>query len=405
MIECCGDRQQKCDGLEKWPFHLFVESLPMMLQAALVLLVCGLCRYMWSINASVAYTLIVMTGLGATLYTVVVIVGTSWYACPFQTPISAALRGARKKIRGGTWKEVRRNIWNKVRSGVVSSGGYFKRMLPRIIQTLKQRILPLLRGPLLPTANSIGNSQAQEPGPWLKLKPEDLATAHRANADDVQCVSWILRNITDPEALDAAVRLAGTIRWFDDGIEADPPYDSIVSTLEGCFDSAGKLYPGSRDRAYYSGRAMMWINSLAVCKSKELARKHPLPSAKYVGSPIDPDLGHLILVLGKEFPEEQRVAELLATTLEPTRSHTQWTSDVLLSRTWALDPPDYERVLPMIHGAHKTKSAIPLNATLNRLLSWCILLGSRPAEEVLNVQNKSYDISCSALQITHITLH
>jgi len=54
MIERCGDRQRKCDGLEKWPLHFFVESLPVMLQAALLLLACGLCRHMWSINPSVA---------------------------------------------------------------------------------------------------------------------------------------------------------------------------------------------------------------------------------------------------------------------------------------------------------------------------------------------------------------
>ena len=32
MIERCGDRQRKRDGLEKWPLHYFVESLPLMLQ-------------------------------------------------------------------------------------------------------------------------------------------------------------------------------------------------------------------------------------------------------------------------------------------------------------------------------------------------------------------------------------
>ena len=35
VIERCGDRQRKCDGLETWPLHFFVESLPVMLQVAL----------------------------------------------------------------------------------------------------------------------------------------------------------------------------------------------------------------------------------------------------------------------------------------------------------------------------------------------------------------------------------
>ena len=54
MVERCGDRQRKFDGLEKWPFRLFIESLPIMLQIALLLLASGLSRYMWSVNTSVA---------------------------------------------------------------------------------------------------------------------------------------------------------------------------------------------------------------------------------------------------------------------------------------------------------------------------------------------------------------
>ena len=83
---------------------------------------------------------------------------------------------------------------------------------------------------------------------------------------------------TDPEALEAAIRLAGVVRWFNDGINADPNYDLIVSTLDAGFGSTGKLYPGARDRAYYSARAMVWIHALARCKSEEFASGFPLPT-------------------------------------------------------------------------------------------------------------------------------
>ena len=98
MIERCGDRQRKCDGLRRWPFHLFVESLPLMLQVALLLLACGLCRHMISINDSVAAVLITLTTLGVLFYLGVVIAGVSSYACPFQTPASTALHGLWKKV-------------------------------------------------------------------------------------------------------------------------------------------------------------------------------------------------------------------------------------------------------------------------------------------------------------------
>ena len=378
MIERCGDRQRKFDGLEKWPLHFFIESLPVMLQAALLLLACGLCRHMWSINTPVAYTLVCLTGLGVAFFIAIVIAGMSSYACPFQTPASTALR----------------DPWKKVRRRAVSSGDHFRRTLSRMIRTLKQRIWPPLRRPLLPIAIPLRNPQAQESEPWLESK--DLAIIRRTNADDAQCVSWILGNITDPEALDAAVRLAGTVRWFDDGINVYPPYDLIVSTFEACFDPVGKLFPGSGDRAYYSGRAMMWINTLAMCESEELASRFPLPSTKFEGPGLNPDLENLLYINFGSWAEDFRLSLLLATDPEHTPSHTQWISDVLLSRSWATTPGahlNYERVLDWIPDAPGTKVATPLNVTLNRLLSWCVFLGSPPAEEVLKAQNKSYDIS------------
>ena len=277
-----------------------------MLQAALFLLASGLCRHMWSINASVAYTLIGFTGFGAMFYIAIVIAGTSSYACPFQTPASATLRRPWKRIqhvvkpvllpivrvlKRRSWPLLR-GPWMRVRRGTSSSGRYFKRVLRRIIRVLKQRVWPLLRHPLLPIAIPVRNVQVREPKSWLK--PKDLAIICRTNANNVGCVSWILWNITDPEALDVAIRLAGTIRWFDGGTNTDPPYDFIVSTLEACFDPAGKLYPGSRDKAYYSGRAMVWIRVRAMHKSREFSRRFPPSYAKYEGLGLDPDLRHLL---------------------------------------------------------------------------------------------------------------
>ena len=384
MIERCGDRQRKFDGLEKWPLHFFIESLPVMLQAALLLLACGLCRHMWSINTSVAYTLIGLTGLGATFFIAIVIAGTSSYACPFQTPASTALRGP----------------WKRFRRGVFSSGHYLKRVLLRMIRVLKRRVWPLRR-PSLPIDVPLRGMQIPKLKPWLK--PKDLVIIRRTNANDAGCVSWILWNITDPEALDAAVRLAGTIRWFDDRTNADPPYDVIASTFEACFDPTGKLYPGSRDRAYYSGRAMVWIRVLARRKSLEFSRRFPLFHAKYEGRGLDPDLRHLLRIDQGVVFDDLNVVELFAIDPEHTPSHAQWISEVLLHFSWGLGTALIDwSVLDRIPDVHQTRIAI--NVILNRLLVWSIVLCSPPAEEALLVQNKSYDTSCFALHTAHGTL-
>ena len=92
MVERRGDRQRKFNGLERWPFRLFIESLPIMLQITLLLLTCGLSRYMWSVYASVACVVISFTALGVLFYIGIVVTGAWSYECPFQTPVSAGLR-------------------------------------------------------------------------------------------------------------------------------------------------------------------------------------------------------------------------------------------------------------------------------------------------------------------------
>ena len=128
------------------------------------------------------------------------------------------------------------------------------------------------------------------------MKPKDLAIICRTSTNDARCVSWILRNITDPEALDAAIWLAGEVRWFNNGTNVDLPYDLVVSTYKACFDSTGKLSNASRDRAYYSGRAIVWIRTLVTCKSQGFASRFPFHTTVYVAPSLDPDLRHLLEV-------------------------------------------------------------------------------------------------------------
>ena len=91
MIEHCGDRQGQHAGLDEWPFHLFVESLPLMLQ--IVFLLHGPCWYMISINNAVAGVLVSFAVLGVLFYLGIIIAGMTSYECLFQTPASTALCG------------------------------------------------------------------------------------------------------------------------------------------------------------------------------------------------------------------------------------------------------------------------------------------------------------------------
>ena len=405
IIDRCGDRQIKCDGLQEWPFHLFVESLPVMLQAALLFLACGLCRYMASINTTVAAVLIGLTLLGVLFYGWIVIAGAYSYACPFQTPASVSLRGlwtklaprllpaalpiirtlhilgkiTRSCIFAGHLSLI--NLLHHVRSG-------WKRI--RLETSRIRRRLPWPRSnnshPFLPSVQQTSHPDVSKVTRWLS--PKDVTTIQMTSANDARCVSWILRGITDPEALDAALPLAGTIRWFEDGAETGPPYDILVSTFHSCFDSNGELYPGSRDRAYYSGQAILWIYTLVMCKSDVAASMFPLPDTQYKAPASDNDLTHLLNV-NVGMPVEECIARLLHADKGNTPSHLQWISNVLLHQSWAsratlnvelfVHPPTFSADI-----------SPPLNAVLNCLLMYCNFLGFPVEEEVLKVQDKLY---------------
>ena len=392
-----------------------------MLRVALLLLACGLCRYMWSVNAFVAYTLIGLTGLGVVFYIGIVIAGMSSYACPFQTPASTALRGPWKKVwRGVVYIAIViaamllhacpfqapasvsfRRLRKKVQREVVSSVVRFRRALSRAHLLWDRNIRQFLRRQ---SSQIIPLDNARQSGPWVK--PKDLAIIRRINTNDARCVSWVLRNITDPEALDVAIRLAGEIRWFDDGPNIDLPYGLIVSAYKACFDSAGKLYSGSRDKAYYSGQAVLWIQTLALCESEEFASRFPLPVTEYTAPNLDLDLRHLLRINSEVGFTEWRAIELLATNPEHTPSHSQWISDVLLHHCWANRAKlDHGFFLDQIPDAIETKIPIPLNATLNRLLVWWIFLGLPAKGEALEIRDKSYDTSVITLQVAYSALY
>ena len=97
-IERSQHRQRKLDGIDAWYFDYVLESLPLMLQIALLLLGCALARYLWGVNITVASVAIGVTSFGVILYIVILIAGTASESCPYQTPGSRALRYLRPKV-------------------------------------------------------------------------------------------------------------------------------------------------------------------------------------------------------------------------------------------------------------------------------------------------------------------
>ena len=92
IIQRSQHRQRKFDGIRNWYFDYVMEALPLMLQAALLLLSCALSRYLWEIDTTVTSVVLGFTGFGLLFYVFIVIAGAVSENCPYQTPAANFLR-------------------------------------------------------------------------------------------------------------------------------------------------------------------------------------------------------------------------------------------------------------------------------------------------------------------------
>ena len=408
IAERCGDRQRKRNGIEKWPFELFIESLPVMLQIALLLLAVGLSRYMWTINVSVASTILGLTAFGVGFFMLIVVAGTSSYECPFQTPASLALRALgvhrtfKRLVSSLPILGVRRRLRNfgralgylYFRMGVTASR--IKAIISRalhqyaaIAQTTRElSVFP--RQTLLPGhVTPVYTSQLWNLGPILK--EQNLYLPRRANSADARCINWILNRITDQEANDSALRLACSIRWYSDGVDSRPSYEALNVVLVGCFGFDGKVHPGMRNRAYDSARAIGRLYVLAWAKSDALADMRvplPPPSRWIAHAADDYDLRSILCLLyAFSHRDEPPISEEDFTGI--SIAHTIWVSDLLLHLEWARRE-NYERVLFLPALLLRQNLHLPAPAVANALMTACVALNWSVREEVLLVDDKSY---------------
>ena len=98
-IERSQNRQRKLDGIVAWYFDHVMELLPLMLQAALLLLGCALSRYLWEVDTTVGSVIVGATTSGVVFYLFIVTAGAASESCPYQTPGSHALRYLQPKAQ------------------------------------------------------------------------------------------------------------------------------------------------------------------------------------------------------------------------------------------------------------------------------------------------------------------
>jgi len=209
-IECGRDRQRKLNGIITWYFEYVMESLPLMLQAALLLLGCALCRYLWEINVTIASVVLCVTSFGVTFYSFIVAAGMASESCPYQTPGSRLLRSATLTVASAfadtvacsetvdVLRTMVARYWSlQPRSDAVCTLSGALCQLPVALIVDLFCLVQAVVQPLVAFARRV----------YTQLPGAPFAPGHGSDQQttllDLQCISWMLRT-----SLDKAVHLS-----------------------------------------------------------------------------------------------------------------------------------------------------------------------------------------------------
>jgi len=261
------DRQQKLDGFEKWHFRLTIESLPVMLQLALLLLGCALSRYLWTISRTVAGVIAAVTIFGITLYIFLTLAAILCYDCPYQTPPSTFARAVIRYLVHGN-----DTLTLSPRSLAASfpSVKALRRVIGRFCTGIRSAVgslgcVPGAPGEVERIPFTIVTSA--QPGQIFDDVPIDW-DVYKA---DIRCVSWILSSTTDADVIYSTARFAADTIWYPEVVGALSPHVLADLFFDCLFD--GRVVPGKLEHASSIGMALASILSSQLATKPDQERR------------------------------------------------------------------------------------------------------------------------------------
>ena len=249
-IDESRNRQRKLSGMVSWKFDLVMESLPLMLQSALLLLGYALSRYLWTINLTVASVVIGITSIGLAFYTFIVIAATIADNCPFQTPASQILRSlyrldnSRDRYIARSRRAVFR-LWLRT---------------TRLCRATTLKLLLPLFTPLETRRRSLIDQSQRKKAIRLFSKKE---TDHDAYNVDAGCVIWMIDTARGQTASRIISNFIPEVVWHRD-IKDSPSLPYLYDQAVECFDFEGEkisLVSRLRDQAFSTTKAFVHVYS------------------------------------------------------------------------------------------------------------------------------------------------
>jgi len=327
VIDRSRHRQRKMNGMVTWHFDLVMEGLPLMLQAALLLLGYALSEYLYSINRTVASVIIGFTSFGLLFYLLIVSAATLSYNCPFQTPISLILHflirfdDEHKKYLKRSRKWFGRMFSQKKTRPRARSGGPYG----------------LGRFGTFDGSNSGDHIElpvaANQPPPLF-----DKETDWTGHVLDSNCIAWMFDMSLDADVIMAIMRFIPEVVWHA-GIRTTP-LEKLYDTVLECFDrTSGRpvVIPRLRNKAYLSAKALLHLAIQRKCIGDEpdkavfrsISRRHSTMGSKHYDE--DSDLGSTLGIIDHVFGDPETMHWQ---NFSFTIPHHAWMGHILLYRAW-----------------------------------------------------------------------
>jgi hypothetical protein len=81
-------RQYRAQGWDRWGVRRYREMIPVLLQLALVLFLCGLVDFLWNLQPNVAIVITAVAGITVSIWLFVTLMPTIVAQCPYRSPLS-----------------------------------------------------------------------------------------------------------------------------------------------------------------------------------------------------------------------------------------------------------------------------------------------------------------------------
>ena len=252
IVDRGRERQAKLLGLQKWGLQLILETLPVMLQFALLLFGIALPVYLWDLDVSASQVVIAITSAGLAFYSCITMAAMTWRDCPFQTPLSILFLEIPSLAKEFTTLAL---LWLKHRSRRKATI-----LLRQIKQTTKDNYLvnSLKRASKIPVSETTFQAPPDEDIPNVDYpitlsnpafwRQDPLFDSPIRKDIGASAGFWLLENSTDFSAATAVAAVFSEFQW--------PSHHRSSTALIRLHDTYIGCFRGSESKKYTRIKAL-----------------------------------------------------------------------------------------------------------------------------------------------------